>query len=93
MAKAKTTTAPAATQAAAQPTNPLLQQVFTLGKPYNVRPNTAQNNAASWAAITAALQANGGKATRAELLAAMQPLNHAPMVGYAIRRGWLAPAQ
>jgi hypothetical protein len=95
MAKATNTPkAPATTQAAGpSTTNNLLQQVYTLGKPYNVRPNTAQNNAASWQAITAALQANGGTATRAQLLAAMQPLNHAPMVGYAIRRGWLAPAQ
>ena len=84
------TPAPAATAA---PANSLLAQAYTLGKPYNVRPNTAQNNAASWQALQACIAANGGTATRAQLLAAMQPLNHAPMVGYAIRRGWLAPAQ
>lgn len=86
-----------ATQAATTPatvpaTNNLLAQPYKLGKPYNVRPNTAQDNAASWQLITACIAANGGTATRAQLLAAMAPRNHAPMVGYAIRRGWLTPA-
>ncbi len=83
---------PAATQGAA-PVNAAMQVVYAAGKPYNVRPGTAQDNSRSWAAIQAVLQANNGQATRADLVAAVTPFNHAPFVGYAIRRGWLAPAQ
>lgn len=82
------TTAPAATQA----TNPALAQAYTLGKAYNVRPNTAADNAATWALLTACVQANGGTATRAQLQAAAATRNHVNMVGYCIRRQWLVPA-
>lgn len=73
--------------------NPITNTLYTLqgAKAYNVRPNTAQNNAATWEAITAAFAANGGQLTHAQLLAAVAPFNHAPMVGYCIRRGWVAP--
>lgn len=84
-------TTPAAAPSAA-PTNAALQVVYKAGKPYNVRPGTAQDNSRSWAAVQAVLQANGGQATRAEIQAAVAQFNHAPFVGYAIRRGWLAPA-
>jgi hypothetical protein len=90
--------AAAAPQAAPAPTpvvaaNPITNTLYTLqgAKAYNVRPNTAQNNAQSWQAIQACIQANGGQATHAQLLAAVSPFNHAPMVGYCIRRGWVAP--
>lgn len=92
--------APAAPQAApatpaaapsAAPTNAALAVVYKAGKPYNVRAGTAQDNSRSWAAVQAVLQASGGQATRAEIVAAVTPYNHAPFVGYAIRRGWLAP--
>lgn len=91
-----TTTAPVVTSppvvVAPATTNALLAQPYTVGKPYNVRPNTAADNAATWALIAATLQANGGAATRAQLQAAVLPRNHVSMVGYAIRRGWLVPA-
>jgi hypothetical protein len=83
--------APAAAPNAA-PTNAALQVVYKAGKPYNVRAGTAQDNSRSWQAIQQVLQASGGAATRAALTAAVTPFNHAPFVGYAIRRGWLAPA-
>ena len=63
--------------------------VINTKKPYTPNVNTAQNNAASWAVIQGALK--GGKpVTRLALtqLLATQ-CNHAPFVGYAIRRGWL----
>ena len=90
----KAPAAPAAPAAPVAPStsNALLAAVYKVGKPYNVRPNTAQNNAASWQVLLNTITANGGSATRAQLVAALAPLNHAPMVGYAIRRGWLAPA-
>mgnify|MGYP001567603719 CR=1 FL=1 len=97
----KAHTAPAATPAApatpaaapsAAPVNAALAVVYKAGKPYNVRPGTAQDNSRSWAAVQAVLQANGGQATRGQIVAAVQQFNHAPFVGYAIRRGWLAPA-
>lgn len=87
--------APAATTTAAPAqalaTNPLLAQIFTLAgaKAYNVRPNTAQDNARSWQAIQDCIKQNGGQATRAQLLEAVKPFNHGPMVGYCIRRAWV----
>ena len=70
-------------------TNAPATVLYTAGKPYNVRPNTARNNAAVWQAIQAALAANGGTATMAQLTAACQPHNNTPFVGYCLRRGWL----
>jgi hypothetical protein len=69
-----------------------MQVQYKLGKAYNVRPNTAQDNARSWQAIQQCIAANGGQATRAQLHAAVQQFNHVPMVGYAIRRQWLTVA-
>lgn len=78
-------------QAAAKPaqTN---AQVYALGKPYNVRPNTVQDNAASWALVTAQLQ-KAGPQTAAQLVELVGTRNHKSFVGYAIKRGWLAPAK
>ncbi len=78
--------------ATAAPTNSAMQVMYKAGKPYNVRPGTAQDNARSWAAIQAVLANKGGSATRADLTAAVTDFNHAPFVGYAIRRGWLTTA-
>lgn len=91
MAK-QTDKAPAAPQAAPA-TNPILAQAYTLdgAKAYNVRPNTAQDNAASWELIKACIAKNNGSATRAQLLEAVKDRNHAPMIGYCIRRGWIVP--
>lgn len=89
--QATQTQAPAATTAA--PVNTALSVVYAVGKAYNVRPGTAQDNARSWAAIQGVLQAKGGQATRADLVAAVTPFNHAPFVQYAIRRGYLVVAQ
>jgi hypothetical protein len=63
-------------------------QAVTLGaKPYRV---TAPHNVAWWQAITAALQANDGTATVAQVTAAAGcPLTH---LGYLLRRGHLAAA-
>jgi len=84
--------APAAQPVAnAAPTNAAMQVVYKAGKAYNVRTGTAQDNARSWQAIQAVLQANGGQATAAALTAAVTQYNHAPFVRYAIRRGWLTP--
>lgn len=97
----RTTTAPAAPQAttttpatapSAAPTNAALAVVYKVGKAYNVRPGTAQDNARSWAAVQAVLAEKGGAATRGDIVTAVQQFNHAPFVGYAIRRGWLVPA-
>jgi hypothetical protein len=82
-------TAPAAPTAA--PVNAALAVAYKAGKPYNVRQGTAQANDRSWQAIQAVLQAAGGAATRAEIVAAVTPYNHVPFVGYCIRRGWLTP--
>lgn len=83
---------PAAPPANAAPTNAAMQVVYKAGKAYNVRTGTAQDNARSWQALQELLQSKGGQATRAELVAAVTQFNHAPFVGYAIRRGWLTPA-
>ena len=59
------------------------------GKPYKVRTTT---NAAQWAAVQAAMQANGGSCTVAQVAAQGLPLTLcAPFVAYAVNRGWLAP--
>lgn len=81
-----------APQAGAAPVNAAMQVVYKAGKPYNVRTGTAQDNARSWEAIQKVLQEKGGQASRADLVAAVTSYNHAPFVGYAIRRGWLMVA-
>lgn len=90
--QAPATTTPAAPAANATPVNSALAVVYKAGKPYNVRPGTAQANDRSWQAIQAALQAAGGQCDRAALQKAVEPFNHVPFVGYCIRRGWLAQA-
>lgn len=84
--------APSTTPAATQASNPILAKRYKAGKPYNVRPNSSRDNAATWDLITKALAANEGVATRAQLQEAVKERNHVDMVGYAIRRGWLAEA-
>lgn len=91
-APAQGTQPPAAPVATAAPVNASMQVVYKAGKPYNVRPGTAQDNARSWEALQKVLTEKGGQATRADLVAAVTPFNHAPFVGYAIRRGWLTVA-
>lgn len=83
--------APAAAPApvAATPVNTALAVVYTTGKPYNVRPGTAQSNARSWGALQEVLQAGNGQATMGQLQQAVAPYNHVPFVQYCIRRGWL----
>jgi hypothetical protein len=83
--------APATTQGAA-PVNAANAVVYKAGKAYNVRNGTAQDNARSWEALQKVLNEKGGAATRADLVAAVTPFNHAPFIGYAIRRGYLVPA-
>lgn len=83
--------APATTPGAA-PVNAANAVVYKAGKAYNVRNGTAQDNSRSWAAIQSVLATKGGAATRADLVAAVTNFNHAPFVGYAIRRGYLVPA-
>lgn len=90
-----TTAAPAQAPApvvVAPTTNPLLAQAFKAGKPYNVRPNTAADNSATWELVKATLAANEGTATRAALQDAVKARNHVSFIGYAIRRGWLVPS-
>lgn len=62
---------------------------YKVGKPYAPRATTAQGNATTWAAIQAAMAANGGNCTMAQLQQAVAPYNHAPFIGYCLRRGWL----
>lgn len=83
--------APAQAAPSAAPQHAAMQVVYKAGKPYNVRPGTAQDNSRTWAALSAKLAENSGQCTRAELVAVAQQFNHAPFIGYAIRRGWLAP--
>lgn len=64
------------------------------GAKYSPRTTTLQGNAASWATVTAFLQANGGKVTLAALQAHLaQAHNHANFAKYTIRRGWLGWAK
>lgn len=86
------TQAPAAPTTGAAPVNSAMQVLYKAGKPYNVRTGTAQDNARSWEALQKVLVEKGGQATRADLVAAVTEFNHAPFVGYAIRRGWLTQA-
>ncbi len=81
-----------ATTARAAPVNAAMHVIYKVGKPYNVRPGTQQDNARSWAKVQECLNANNGQATREQLTAAVTPFNHAPFVAYAIRRGWLTTA-
>jgi len=66
-------------------------QVITLtklGNNYKPAKNTAQGNATSWATVQKAL---AKKQTVGSLTAIVKKAhNHAPFVGYAVRRGWLA---
>jgi len=65
-------------------------QVVTLtklGNNYKPAKNTAQGNAATWATIQAALAKKQTVATLTKLVTTKH--NHAPFVGYALRRGWL----
>lgn len=72
--------------------------VYTFGKPANPGAGSQGNNL-HWAGIAQVLQATGGNATAAQLLQgsiAGNPGNignAAPFLGYAYRRGWLAPAK
>ena len=66
--------------------------VVNAKKQYNPSPSTAQNNAQSWATVQGALAK--GPQTRQQLQTLLQTQhNHAPFIGYAIRRGWLVPAK
>ena len=61
--------------------------VSKLGKAYKPAKNTAQGNGATWETINKLL---AKPQTVATLTAAIKEQhNHAPFVGYAIRRGWL----
>lgn len=102
-----TNTANAALQQAglAMPAHPQLANVtLTLTKAGQVaRPAVGQrNNVASWAGVLAVLQANGGTATGAQILAGIVAHNPgnignaAPFLGYVCntrKMGWLAPAK
>ena len=62
--------------------------VSKVGAKYNPNSSTAQDNAASWAAIKDLVGTKG--ATYGDLQKALkEKYNHAPMVGYCVRRGWL----
>jgi len=63
--------------------------MYTLGKPYNVRPNTQRDNAAAWQLVQGALAAHGGQATLAQLQEALAAHNNTPFAMYCVRRGWL----
>lgn len=63
--------------------------VTKAGLNYNPKATTAQNNHASWATIKTALKSK--PQTYGQLMAIVaKKHNHAPMVGYCVRRGWLA---
>lgn len=63
--------------------------VTKAGQKYSPSANTAQGNGATWETITAAL-AQGPQSVAALQKLAKDSHNHAPFVGYCIRRGWLA---
>lgn len=93
VAPATAVATPVANATVANTTNPQLAQLLVVGKAYNVRPNTAANNAATWQLLVSTLQANGGTATFAALQQVAQAQrNHASFVGYVVRRGYLVPA-
>lgn len=63
--------------------------VSKAGLNYKPKATTAQGNATTWATIQTHLK--GNKACTVGQLTALvaKQHNHAPFVGYAIRRGWL----
>lgn len=63
--------------------------VTAKGSKYNPSANSMQNNAASWAVVQQAAGTKG--ATFGALVTAAKVNNHGNFVGYAVRRGWLAP--
>lgn len=88
MSKSAKSVAPATT---AQPATAQAAQAVTLqfGKPYNVRPNTQNNNAQLWQAIASAVQANGGTIAYPALWALCNQHNNGAFARYATARGWL----
>lgn len=62
--------------------------VTAKGSKYNPSASSMQNNAQSWAVVTATCGAKG--ATFGALVTAAKVNNHGNFVGYAVRRGWLA---
>jgi len=60
-----------------------------LGDKYKPSANSAQGNAASWETITSLL-AKGPQTVGGLQKALKENHNHAPFVGYCLRRGWLA---
>jgi hypothetical protein len=89
MAKANTTKAPAPAQAA-----PQAPTLYTLGKPYNPRSNTVHGVggcSGTWGAVLAHLQANGGSATQAALVAVAVANGDPKFIGYCIGRQRLVP--
>lgn len=58
------------------------------GATYNPSAKSAQGNAATWATVTAACKKPQTYASLMALVKAQH--NHAPFIGYAVRRGWLA---
>ncbi len=64
--------------------------VTKAGLAYNPKANSAQGNAATWATIQTALKKPQTVASLTATVKAQH--NHAPFVGYCIRRGWLKTA-
>lgn len=81
--------APATTKAA----TPANTQAIVLGKRYNPREGTKHNTVATWAAIVAHLQENGGTASYATLRGIAAANGDAPFMGYALGRKWLKYAE
>ena len=59
------------------------------GDKYNPSAKSAQANAVTWDTVTKAL-ASGPQTVGSLQTLAKEKHNHAPFVGYCIRRGWLA---
>jgi len=79
----------APTKAAPTTVAPTTPAVYKLGKPYNVRPNTAMDNAATWQLVQQAVAQAGGTISQPALVEVLKTRNHAGMLPYALRRGWL----
>lgn len=62
--------------------------VTKAGEKYKPSASTAQSNGTTWATITDAL-AKGPQSVGALQKLCKEKHNHAPYVGYCIRRGWL----
>lgn len=93
---AKQATTPATTPAT--PALPVTAQanngtLYQFGKPYNVRPNTQNNNAPLWQAIGGAMQANGGTITYGALWALCNQHNNGAFAKYTTGRGYLVPVK